>query len=353
MRAAINGPTEDAWLEMAASCEGAAGAVLDLAGVDLTRPLVAQRVLDTGLVPPSRSTFEADLIQAVLDGLCPNVSSIRSLPAQIAVAFGTEGFFTASASGFAEGNDGAQRRRQEAIASLRKAGSPLAAVAALHRFKAGERGSTFPWANTATALFEHAGPCWLASRIAIIGAASPHKLGFTRRRHAQQRHHSGHVHPATLLAETRANATNRQWWRAQLEHIDNMSEITAETTKNGDLARADWALALWCVAPGAVISSLFTEWQSVFAELPEVRRCGVMDAALRVSAHGWLEPLPAAADPANDAIRVLLETRGHSTPYLRRRTCPHERLLTSRRRHSSPLRAPGHGSRSMSVPPEY
>jgi hypothetical protein len=73
---------------------GAAGFVLDLDGVDLSRPLVAQFVLDTGLVPPSGSRFEADLIQAVLDGLCPNVSSVRSLPAQIAVAFGTEGFFT-------------------------------------------------------------------------------------------------------------------------------------------------------------------------------------------------------------------------------------------------------------------
>jgi hypothetical protein len=269
-------------------------------------------VLDTGLVPPSGSKFEADLIQAVLDGLCPNVSSARSLPAQIAVAFGTEEFFTASTAGFADGNDGAQRRRQEAIAYLRKSSSPLAAAAALRRFKAGQKGSTFPWSNTATALFEQAGHCWLASHIAIIGAASPYKLGFTRRPATTPFGPNGH--PATLLAETRANAADRQWWRDQLEHIDNEGEITAATTMDGDLARAEWVLVLWCVAPAAVIASMFTAWQSVFAELPAVRRHGVMDAALRVSAHGWLEPLTAPADPANNAIRILIEARGPQRP---------------------------------------
>lgn len=313
MRAAINGPAEDAWLEMAARCEGAAGAVLDLDGDDLSRPLVAQRVLDAGLVPPTGSKFEDDLIQAVLDGLCPNVSSIRSLPAQIAVAFGTEEFFTTSSAGFAEGNDGARRRRQEAIAYLRKSGSPLAAVAALRRFKAGEKGSTFPWSNTATALFEQTGHCWLASQIAIIGAASPHELGFARRPGTTPFGPNGH--PATLLAESRANAADQQWWRDQLEHIDSAGgEMTAETTMDSDLARADWALALWCVAPGPVVSSLFTEWQSVFAELPEIRRRGVMDAALRVSAHGWLETLPAEAASADEDIRLLLEVRGPQRP---------------------------------------
>lgn len=53
MQAAINGPNEFAWLEMAARCEGAAGTVLDLDGIDLSRPLVAQFILDTGLIPTS------------------------------------------------------------------------------------------------------------------------------------------------------------------------------------------------------------------------------------------------------------------------------------------------------------
>lgn len=312
IRAAINGPDEHAWLEVAARCEGAAGTVLDLDGIDLTRPLVAQRVLNTGLVPPPGSKFEADLIHAVFDGLCPNVSSIRSLPAQIAVAFGTEAFFTASPTGFIDGNNGAQRRRQDAITSLRKTSSPLAAAATLRRFKTGEKGSTFPWANTATALFDHAGHCWLASHIAIIGAASSHRLGVARR--PEMTPFGPDSHPAALLAETRANATDQQWWRDQLKHINNADETTAATTMDGDLARAEWALALWCIAPTAVVSSLFTEWQSVFIELPVVRRYQFSDAALRISAHGWLEPLTATADPANDAIHSLIQAREPQRP---------------------------------------
>ncbi|OLF17415.1 NACHT domain-containing protein [Actinophytocola xanthii] len=312
MRAAINTPHEDAWLEMAARCEGAAGAAIDLRDIDLSRPLTAQFVLDTGLVPPPGSKFEADLVQAVLDGLCPNVSSVRSLPAQIAVAFGTEGFFTASSTGFAESSAGARRRRQEAITSLRKAGSPFAAAAALRRFKAGEKGSTFPWSNTAAALFEQAGPCWLASHIAIIGAASPHKLGVTRG--PTMTPFGRDSHPSVLLAETRAHASDQQWWLDQLQRLNNEGDVATETTVNGNLAHAEWALALWCVASAAVTTALFTEWQSVYTQLPEVRRLGVTDVALRMSGHGWLKPLTGATDPATDVIRILTKAREPQTP---------------------------------------
>lgn len=313
MQAALTGPDQDAWLDMTARCEGAAGYELTLDGIDLSRLYVAQSVLDTGLVPPSGSQFEADLVTAILDGLGPNVTSIRSLPAQVAVALSPECFFTTSSTGFTEDGDGIRRRRQEAIANLRKSDSPFADIAALRRFKTGEKDSTFPWSNTATALFQQVGPCWLASQIAIIGAASPHKLGFTRRPGTPP--FGPRSHPATLLSETRAHAADQQWWRDQLEHIDNASrDITTETTTDQALARAEWALALWCVAQGHVVSSLFTEWQSVFTELSEIRRCGVMDTALRVSAHGWLDTLPNAAVPANDAIRTLLTVRNPQRP---------------------------------------
>lgn len=313
MSAAVNGADEEAWLEMSARCEGAAGFILDLDGVNLSSPRVAQLVLDTGVVPPSGSKFEADLIQAVLDGLCPNVSSIRSLPAQIAVAFGAEGFFTTSPIGFAESDDGARRRRQEAITSLRKSGSPLATVAALRRFKVGEKGSTFPWANTATALFEQAGHCWLASQIVLIGAASPHKLGFTRQPGTTP--FGPNSHPATLLSETRHNAANEKWWRDQLERVCNPAgEISGETVAETDLARAEWTLALWCLAPPIVVTSLLTEWQSVFAELPEVRRCGVIDTAFRVSTRGWLDALPVEVASADETVRTLIEARGAERP---------------------------------------
>jgi hypothetical protein len=308
IQAAIGGPDQDSWLEMAARCEGAAGLMLDLEGIDLALPLVAQFVLDTGLVPPAGTKFEADLIQAVFDGLCPNVRSVRSLPAQIAVAYRTEDFFAASAASFMEGDSGTQRQRQSAISQLRTSVPPLAAAAAMRRFRAGERGSTFPWSNTAAALFEHAGRCWLASLIAIIGAASPHNLGVTR---LPGRTPFGFdSHPATLISEARANAADQRWWRDQLEHIeDALVQTKARTETDCDLGRAEWALALWCVASEAVVSSLFDEWEALLAKLPAIRRRGVIDAALRVGAHGWLEALPGPTYSRDSTIQALLDSR--------------------------------------------
>lgn len=313
MPAAINRPTQDAWLEMAATCEAAAGCQLHLDGVDLSRPLVAQLVLDTGLIPPPGSKFEADLTRAVLDGRCPNVSSIRSMPAQIAVALGLDGFLTASLTGFTGEAEDTRRLRQEAAATLRKSACPFATVAAHRRFKAGEKGSTFPWANTATALFELAGHCWLASQIAIVGAASPYKLGFTR--HPETTSFGAYSHPTTLIAETRAHADDQQWWRHQLDLLsDARDETGADAAAQIDLARAEWALALWCVAQPHVVSSLITDWQTVFANLADIRRSGISDVAFRVGAYGWLDALPNTVIPANDAIRTLVAVRGRRYP---------------------------------------
>ena len=176
--ASIGTATERTWLELAAGCDAAGGLVIDLAGVDLSGG-GAQRVLNAGVVPPPGSALEGDLIRAVLDGQCPATTSVRSLPAQIAAALAPTAFFTSSDTGFNGQSDRDSRRRQDAITLLRRASSPYADIAGRRRFKQGEKGSTFPWANTATALFDHAGRCWLASEIAIIGAASKHLSGHT------------------------------------------------------------------------------------------------------------------------------------------------------------------------------
>jgi hypothetical protein len=285
----------DAWLELAAVCEAAAGQVLDLNGLDLSRPLVAQRVLDTGLVPLPGSQFEADLLQAVFNGLCPNVSSVRSLPARIAVAFAPESFFTDSLSGFPDVTREALRRRQEAVKHLRTERPELAAAASQRRFKAGHKGSTFPWANVAAALFEALGPCWLTLQTAILGAASPMNLGLQRR--PGRTAFGPHCHPAALLELTRSNAAAAEWWRAQ--------RLALST--DGDLAV--WSLALWCVATPGVVIEMFPEWEEVVMDLPEVRRRPAIDGALRCSAHGWVQQLPSALWSTHDQITALLTFR--------------------------------------------
>ncbi len=285
----------DDWLELAALCEAAAGQVLDLDGLDLTRPLVAQRVLDTGLVPPPGSHFETALVQAVLDGQCPHVRSVRSLPAQIAVAFAPESFFTDSTSGFSDVDTGALRRRQEALRHLRSERPELAAAASQRRFKAGYKSSTFPWANTAAALFDALGPCWLTLQTAILGAASPMNLGLRRR--PGMTAFGPTCHPAALLELTRANAASTHWWRAQ------------HAALSSDLDVATWALALWTVAAPGVVVELFAEWERVILNLSDVRRRPVIDIALRCSAHGWVTKLPTVLTASQEQIIALLAFR--------------------------------------------
>ncbi|WNV84748.1 hypothetical protein [Umezawaea sp. Da 62-37] len=315
VRTATDKPSQDAWLRMVADCEGAAGAALDLYDLDLSRPLVAQRVLNTGLVPAPGGRFEADLLQAVLDGRCPNVTSVRSLPAQIAVTFSTDSLLTTSETGFTGDNVDAQRRRKVAVTRLHKVKSPFAGIAVLRRFRPGEKGSTFPWSNTATALFAQAGRCWLASLAAIIGAASPHQLAFTRHttpaddRANQPTAFGPGAHPTTLLAETRNNYASTQWWRDQLQLLDTLQDPDTRSPLDDALGHAEWALALWCVASNTVISALFTQWQSVFTRLPELRRHGVADAARRIGTHGWLTPLTTTAEPVNEVVAALVKTR--------------------------------------------
>ncbi|MFI9811650.1 NACHT domain-containing protein [Saccharothrix variisporea] len=326
-RAAAGTPSVTAWLRMTADCEGAAGIELHLDGLDVSRPFVAQSALNTGLVPPPGGGFEADLTRAVLDGLCPDVSSLRSQPAQIAVALSIDGFLTNSDNGFTEADGAAQRRRRDAVNRLRRAGSPFAAVAALRRFKTGEKSSTFPWSNAASALFDLAGPCWLASLIAIVGAASPFKLAYTRL--AGTKPFGPEAHPATLLGEIRNNSGSASWWRDQLDSVNSLVERAGEQTTDGDLARGEWALALWCVAPPPVMSTLFGEWQAVIFRLSEARRHIVVDAARRIGSHGWLNPFTTVIEPVNDEIADLISVRHTRRQDPSADTSPHRTSIES------------------------
>ena len=145
-------------------------------------------------------------------------------------------FLTNSRTGFVSGDDRAKRRRSEAINQLRKARSPWEQISKKRAFKSGHKGSTFPWAYTAIAVHEHTGRCWIASQIAIIGAASPFGLAYSKRAEATAFGTTGH--PSELLAQTTAHSRNVGWWREQLEAIDE----TTSAERSG--------LALWCIASG-------------------------------------------------------------------------------------------------------
>lgn len=291
---AIGTDQQNGWLAIGACCEAGAGITADFENMDLSDG-AAELYLSAGLAPSAGGSFEAALLTAVLNGECPCVTSTCSMPAQVAAALAPGEFFTSSTTGFISGDDRAKRRRSEVITQLRKVASPWEEVAKTRRYKPGYKGSTFPWADTATAVHEHVGRRWIASEIAIIGAASPFKLAYTKRAEATAFGSTGH--PSELLGQSRANAVKSGWWREQLGTVDD------------ELHRAEWALALWCVATGPVVSELLPELVEVLGQLPDSRRRTVLRAAERIARFGWLQRRPVTGDTSDAELASLNKVR--------------------------------------------
>jgi hypothetical protein len=312
MSAAAGSAAQDSWLQVAAACEAAAGVAVDFDSLSLEpgrdAPIhsasPAQLVLNTGLVPTSGGEFEARLLRAVLDGECPGATSIRSMPSQVAVALRPMAFVSRTENGFYDVNEGYARRRPDAIARLRKTAPDFARVASQRRFKQGQKGSTFPWSDAATALFDVAGRCWLASEIAIIGAASPHRDGFSRKPGAAA--FGPDSHPAELLAQTRGHLDDGAWWREQL--------AVAVGDGSDDLFRAEWALALWSIPSGQVVSELLKEWEAVLSGLTERRRRVVLRAANDLTWLGRLKGGTVEGTVGDPRFKHLLEARQPAPP---------------------------------------
>lgn len=204
-------------------------------------------------------------------------------------------YFTTATNSFSDPDWRAKQRRLDAINALRKSASPIATVAKERAFKAGQKSSTFPWANSATAVIEQFGPCWLASEIAVIGAASPLNLGYTK--HPGKTAFGSKAHPAELLAQTRQNAGDATWWTEQLK------------TAADDTAKAEWALGAWAVASGTAIDSLFSEWEQTVQDLGDERRAVLLRSAAQIAGYGWLRKRRITATSSDPVIAPLLELR--------------------------------------------
>lgn len=291
---AIGTPQQNEWLRLGAQCEAGAGVITTFDHIDLSKG-AAELLLSTGLVPSPGSSLETAIIDAILDGECPSVTSTRSMPAQVAVALSPGEFLTSSKTGFVGSDEKAKRRRTEAIKHLRRAGSAYNQIAMQRAFKVGQKGSTFPWAETAAALHEHVGRRWLVSEIAIIGAASPFPLGYTKKPGSTP--FGATSHPSELLAQVRSNSQDAQWWRTQVDALDD------------DLSRAEWVLALWCVASGPVVAELWPAFEALFRDLPTARRTTVLRAAEQIARFGWLSKRPVAVASEEPRLIALNDLR--------------------------------------------
>lgn len=300
LTAAIDTPQQNAWLKIGAQCEAGAGLTTSFEHINLSDG-AAELFLSAGLVPPPESSLETALLDAVLEGECPCVTSTRSMPAQVAVALAPGDFLTTSKTGFVGADEKTKRRRSEAINQLRRASSAYTQIAKQRAFKAGQKGSTFPWAEAAAALHAHVGRRWLVSEIAIIGAASPFPPAYTKKPGSTP--FGATSHPSELLAQARANNRNAQWWREQLADLYD------------ELSRAEWSLAVWCVASGPVVTELLPTLETVLNELPASRRRTVLRAAEQIARFGWLDsrPVTAATGDPDLAALNLLRASGSAT----------------------------------------
>ena len=294
MKEAVGKDHETAWLKIGAAFEVAAGEVIDIPDLSTKRGQLAQLILNTGAIPNEGSNLETELLQAVLNGQCLETTSVRSEPARIAVALNPKDFYSLGVgSGFSA--DTSSDRRSQAVQLLGKSGSPYAHIARLRRFRRGEKGSTFPWANTSTELFNQAGRCWLVAEIAVIGAASPLQNGYRVAQGAEALGPAGH--PATLIAETRANRNNTAWWRSRLDVCDD------------PLSHAEWAFALWGVAGGPVIDELMQDLEHVLNRLPTELHTAVHDAAVRLGNSGFLAQREVTAVTTSNQVSELRTAR--------------------------------------------
>jgi hypothetical protein len=97
-----------------------------------------------------------------------------------------------------------------------------------------------------------------------------------------------------------SSTNDANWWRQQLEACDD------------ELGRAEWALALWSVASGEVISELLSLLKRMLTELHPSRRRTVLRAAEQVSRSGWLKNRPATGNTADLELAALICTRDSS-----------------------------------------
>ena len=263
------------WLELGAQTGVAEYEKIEVQGLSAIDGERAQLILNSGISPEPNSELERDLMKAIFDGQCSQTTSDCSFPGRVAIALSPEWFYAETPVDTDEiATLLASERRDRAIRLLRQSKSPFAEIASCRSYLKGEKGTTYPWYRTSTALIETVGRCWLASEIAVIGAASPLRNGFSLAPGTSAFGQNGS--PATLISETRKNRSDGEWW-----------DIGLASCKD-DLSKAEWALALWGVAEGEVIESHMSVLEDILSNLPNKYQRAFMIAAERLGEHGYL-----------------------------------------------------------------
>nr|WP_271209867.1 NACHT domain-containing protein [Rhodococcus wratislaviensis]GLK34654.1 hypothetical protein GCM10017611_15030 [Rhodococcus wratislaviensis] len=282
---ATNGTRQVAWLRLGEPVQAAIYVDPDgVAKLDLSDDSAVAAGVGAGVMPDPGSRLEERMIQAVLSGQCSDSEGagwgvpgdllklcaprhhLRKASEEAQVYRAVVGHSEMGISNSV---------RQAALRRLKAHDARFEQLQRALRFNKGQTGTTSPWGNTARALCNIYGPCWLAAEIAIIGAALPtdeFRTGVDITRD------SAPFGPAAdygrLLRDIRFNRAKSEWWDEQFaEHEDPLS-------------RATWALALAAVASPDIVAANLIKLGTVTEELPTPRLAALLAGSSRLGAAG-------------------------------------------------------------------
>ncbi len=285
--------TETAWLRVgetlgAPRLMGTEGSVISLAN-----PAEVQAALGVGYSPTHGSQAEAELLRAVLDGWCSDVHTSSSSEAGGLLRVMRPQWYHQLSEGhrtppkvatghlWIEESDRSRRgapwsrliERDSRYEALKKASNPQAAR---------KKGTTEPWHLAARELTAIHGPSWLASEIAIAGAASNNTLSSgTINRGGEA--FGPHVDYGTFIVEVHRHP-DIAWWQTMFDSYPD------------ELSRRTWALAMLATAKDSVIEAHLDRLDTVVTSLDDSQfyalaasssRLGLTQTYRRTDAKTW------------------------------------------------------------------
>ncbi|WP_435211437.1 NACHT domain-containing protein [Streptomyces sp. bgisy034] len=307
MLTAAGTDSELTWLNIAAPAQSLYRADATVVNrLALSTPATATAALAAGAVPDAGSPAEHALLRAVLDGHasdvtrpCPGYAGdvLRVLRPDYFISKAVEQLH---ATGWRK-TWSPQHHRQGAFRRLRERDPRLALLQQKSKNTAGQTGTTSLWGNTARAVGELFGPCWLAAEIAVIGAASDPKTFLTGGDLSRDSECFGpHPDYGRLLQETRRNRADPSWWTHTF------------TAYPDPLSRAVWVLALLSTATHDTLLDHLEHVDDAISQLPDETLSALRMSSSRLGAMQAARPLPEAVlDTAADRSLATVNLLTH------------------------------------------
>ncbi|KRE66723.1 hypothetical protein ASG92_15520 [Arthrobacter sp. Soil736] len=262
------------------------------------------KALNAGLSPEQESDGEHQLLRQVLDGLGSDAEPTGSgYAADLVRILAPQHFLRRVAcrdEAYAHPTEHpdeplSDSRRQAALKRLHTRDSRFAKLQRAMRAGKGQSGTTSIWADTARAIADIFGPCWLATEIALIGAAASEETWTTAATLTKAGQPFGpHMDYGHLQYQVRLKRSRTDWW------------LTQHDAHSDDLSRATWVLAALTVASPEVLQELLHRVEQIVASLPEPMTRALLLSSSRIGAAAIGRPLPAS----------FVSSTSHMTPQL-------------------------------------